>query len=111
MANPITQTPFPQAKYLRSVKFLIDDDAKGKVPNSVLRTLYSHGCVELDNLPACNLQNDTHPCLGRARFRDLTEAVYRFLEPAVTLASRFINNRQYLDFWTDLAVEKTKGTN
>jgi hypothetical protein len=108
MANHIVPTPFPEDKYTGSVTFRRDANSKGEIPSSVLRTLYTRGCVELDNLPVWDLQNAIHPCFDRARFRDLTEAEYKFLTPAVTLASRLIKEREYLDFWTTMTVGKPK---
>ncbi|KAH9866041.1 hypothetical protein J1614_008605 [Plenodomus biglobosus] len=93
---------FPSEKYTDGIKFVQDENFKGRMSLDVFRTLWSRGCVEIDNFPDPDLQNDIHPVFARERFPHLRDTEYDYIRPATTLASRFIQERNYMGFWLRL---------
>ena len=103
MATRLQPSMFPDARYRNDIRFLKDPDVQARMPLEVFRELWNRGCIEVDNLPISSLKNAIHPVFTRKRFQNaLTDRQYASIEPAVKLASRFITERSYLDFWVHL---------
>jgi hypothetical protein len=103
MAARLQPSKFPDAKHRSDIRTLKDPDVQARVPLEIFRELWNRGCIEVDNLPMPSLKNATHPVFVRERFQNaLTDGQYASIEPAVKLASRFITERSYLDFWVHL---------
>jgi hypothetical protein len=66
------------------------------------RKLWQKGCMEVSPLPPFNLENEVHELFRPEAFVGLDEWEYQFILPAVTLASRFIEDGPYLEFWKQL---------
>ncbi|CAE7001274.1 hypothetical protein PTNB85_09071 [Pyrenophora teres f. teres] len=68
----------------------------------VYQEFYRRGCVDVDPIPAMDLQNDIHAIFRPEAFRGLTAEQYTFIRPALTLASRFITDEAYMEYWAHL---------
>ncbi|KAF7567367.1 hypothetical protein PtrM4_139580 [Pyrenophora tritici-repentis] len=68
----------------------------------VYQDLYSRGCVDVDPIPAMDLQNEIQTIFRPEAFRNLTAEQYEFIRPALTLASRLITEDAYMEFWVHL---------
>jgi hypothetical protein len=102
-------SPFPDDKYTNSaIKFIKDEDDKCRIDPTVFRQLWDRSCIEVDNLPPPDLQNQIHPIFAHTNFPDLADAEYTSITNAVTLASRFITDPKYLDFWVKLSAGRPK---
>jgi hypothetical protein len=97
-----TLAAFPSDRYPDTIQWSKGDGWTGELSSDVLRELYERRCVEVDDLPDCNLQNPVHPIFARSQFTDLSVDEYQFLIPAMTLASRFIIDDTYLEFFEQL---------
>jgi hypothetical protein len=97
-----TTAAFPWDRYPDTIQWSKGDGWTGEISNDVLRELYERRCVEVDDLPDCNLRNPVHPIFAQSQFTDLSVDEYRFLIPAITLASRFIIDNIYLEFFEQL---------
>ncbi|KAJ4372053.1 hypothetical protein N0V83_003826 [Neocucurbitaria cava] len=75
---------------------------RGRMNRATWNTLNSRGCIEAENLPECDLMNDTHPIFRREAFTNISDDEYERIQPAVTLASRFITEDEYMGFWTHM---------
>ncbi|KAH7372277.1 hypothetical protein BKA66DRAFT_387498, partial [Pyrenochaeta sp. MPI-SDFR-AT-0127] len=69
--------------------------------------LQRRGCIENDELPPMDLNNPIHKIFRREAFTDITDDEYERLFPAVTLASRFITEDEYMGFWTHMCSGKS----
>jgi hypothetical protein len=101
-----TPPAFPSAKYPDTVQWCKGDGWTREISNEVFRALYERRCVDLDHLPDCNLKNSIHPMFAQSQFTDLNAEEYGFLVPAMTLASRFIIDDTYLEFFEQLRYGK-----
>jgi hypothetical protein len=86
---------FPAAQYT----YQTAKNFTGTMPQAVLQQLYADGCVEVNNIPACNLTNAPHPLFQRQRFTNFTAAEYAVIQPSVLLASKLITDNEFLDFF------------
>jgi hypothetical protein len=116
-AIAMTGTPavFPSDRYPDTIHWCKGEGWTGEMSNDVFRELYARRCVEVDNLPDCNLQNPIHPIFAQSQFTDLSIDDYKFLVPAMKLASRFIIDDTYLEFFEQLrygsvSTRKSSGT-
>ncbi|CBX98618.1 predicted protein [Plenodomus lingam JN3] len=93
---------FPTDKYTDAIKFVQDENFKGRMSLDAFHTLWSRGCIEVDKFLDPDLRNDIHTVFARERFPHLRDDEYDYIRPATTLASRFILERNYLGFWLRL---------
>lgn len=76
-----------------------DNDWRGIMSEEVPRTLQERDCLDMSGAPSCDLQNGIHPIFVAENFISLSGQEYIFLRPALTLATRFIIDDEYQDFW------------
>ena len=100
-AAPYTPVGFPELAEKIKLKFR-DDLNTGTMSRDVYQELYRHGCVEVDPIPAMDLQNGIHVIFRQAAFGNITAEQYNRMRPALTLASRFITEDAYLGYWAHL---------
>src|SRR4051794_35814522 len=102
MAAPYTPVKFPEPASKKTFKFRKDREATYTMTRAVYEELYRRGCVDVTPVPAMNLQNEVHVIFRRDAFRGITATQYNFMRPALTLASRFITENEYMEFWAHL---------
>lgn len=107
VANPIAPSEFPDERYPYAVKFVQDHLNKGKMKPEVFRSLWDQGCIEVDNLPACDLSNPIHPCFAAERFAlYLVAAQHSAIEPAILLAFKLVTQPRYPEFFTHINADE-----
>ncbi|EDU50632.1 predicted protein [Pyrenophora tritici-repentis Pt-1C-BFP] len=99
--------PAPENKEKFKFKKL---DSTLTMTRDVYQDLYSRGCVDVDPIPAMDLQNEIQTIFRPEAFRNLTAEQYEFIRPALTLASRLITEDAYMEFWvcTDTCTNTSK---
>lgn len=91
----VSPTPSPEIQPI-DIHWDKDSNWRGVISEQVRHTLHDRGCLEVPNLPPCNLSNAIHPIFKHWRFADLTKDEYKFIRPALRLATSFITEDEYL---------------
>jgi hypothetical protein len=100
---PYTPVTFLRIGAPNTLTFLKDEHAiEYKRSRLIYSLLHEKGCVEVRNILSMTLTNAIHAIFPAAKFESLSAAGYAEIRPAVTLASRFITEPEYLGFWTHL---------
>lgn len=105
MANPTIDSLFSGDK--THVEFRKYQNFTGRISKHVYQELYQRGCIEVQGLPPVDLKNAIHPIFSRQAFTDISDNEYERIRPAITLASRFITEDEYMGFWTHMCTGRS----